>query len=109
MSASLQRVRRRGEIRQAVSGAESSGGCRNARSDGEMCCHRPLASYVDDLRFAFSFWKPLEIFACVVGSLALRTMSFSSFFAFGDFAAFSILFMRFPIAPQPFFRTNSRR
>jgi hypothetical protein len=30
--------------------------------------------------------------------LALRTMSFSSFLAFGDFAAFWILLMSFPIA-----------
>jgi hypothetical protein len=40
----------------------------------------------------------LEIFACVFGSLALRTISLSSLFAFGDFAAFSILLMSFPIA-----------
>jgi hypothetical protein len=45
-----------------------------------------------------SFLKLLEILALVRGSLALFTISFSSFFAFGDFAAFSILFINPPIA-----------
>jgi hypothetical protein len=51
--------------------------------------------------FDRSFWKLLETFACVFGSLALRTISFSSFFAFGDFAAFCIRLMSFPITPLP--------
>ena len=52
--------------------------------------------------FDFSLRNPSETFACVFGSLALRTISVSSLFAFGDFAAFSILLMSCPIAPLPF-------
>jgi len=40
--------------------------------------------------------KPLEIFSFVYGSFALRIISLSSCFAFGDFANFSILLMSFP-------------
>jgi hypothetical protein len=48
----------------------------------------------------------LEIFVLVFGSLALRIISFSSPFAFGDFATFSVFLMSFPIAPLPFFQNE---